>query len=458
MRNSFMQAASEDYIGQRDNKDLQHIPGDYGTPLFGQTFPFVTEPFKTLDTNYKKYGPIFRVNMTFQKMVVALGPEYIQQLMLDSQQVFSARMGYNAPLGDFFAGGLLMRDFADHKVHRRIMQTAFKIDAMRSYVDLMLPIIKDGVAFWNKQGNSFTLYPKMKTLLLDVGAKVFLGLDLEGEETKRLNKAFIDMNAGTVALIRKDWPGMKYRKAMDGRRLLEKYFTSIVPQRRGKSGVDMATYFSNERDTEGNYFSERVVGEHLIFLLLAAHDTTASALTMAAYYLARDQAWQQKLREELLELNNSDLEYDDLGVNVPHLDNCFKETLRLNPPVPMIMRRTVKEVKLGSYEIAPHTMIQVSPLYTQQMEKWWKDPHCFNPDRFGEEENKQHPFLWAPFGGGAHKCIGLHFADMLFKCTLSEMIKKYNFKFASKDQYPSKMQHFPFAKPADDLPLELSPL
>ena len=88
MRNSLMQAASKDYIAQRDNKDLQHIPGDYGTPLFGQTFPFVTEPFKTLDTNYKEYGPIFKVNMTFQKMVVALGPEYIQQLMLDSQQVF----------------------------------------------------------------------------------------------------------------------------------------------------------------------------------------------------------------------------------------------------------------------------------------------------------------------------------------------------------------------------------
>ncbi len=453
-----MQAATEDYINQRDNRNLQHIPGDYGTPLLGQTFPFVTEPFKTLDTNYKKYGSIFKVNMTFQKMVVALGPEYIQQLMLDTKQVFSARMGYDAPLGDFFAGGLLMRDFADHKVHRRIMQTAFKIDAMRSYVELMHPIIADGVSSWKKQTDTLKLYPKMKTLLLDVGAKVFLGLDLKGEETKRLNKAFIDMNAGTVALIRKDWPGMKYRRAMNGRRTLEKYFTDIVPKRRGKSGVDMATYFSNETDTDGNYFSEKVVGEHLIFLLLAAHDTTASALTMAAYYLAKDQIWQQKLREELLNLKNSGLEYDDLGVNVPHLDHCFKETLRLNPPVPMIMRRTIKPVELGSYEIAPHTMIQVSPLYTHQMEKWWKDPHRFNPDRFGEEENKQHPFLWAPFGGGAHKCIGLHFADMLFKCTLAEMIKKYNFKFVTQNQYPSRMQHFPFAKPADDLPLELTPL
>ncbi len=453
-----MQLASGDYVTQRDNRNLEHIPGSYGTPIFGQTFPFITEPFKTLDTSYREFGPIFKVNMTFQRMVVALGPEYIQQLMLDSSQSFSARMGYDAPLGDFFAGGLLMRDFADHKIHRRIMQTAFKIDAMRSYVNLMSPIIKAGVSSWMKGDNIIRLYPKMKTLLLDVGAKVFLGLDLEGQETKTLNQAFINMNAGTVALIRKDWPFLKYRRAMNGRRLLESYFTSIVPGRRGKTGTDMATYFSNEHDEDGNYFSAKVVGEHLIFLLLAAHDTTASALTMAAYYLAKNQKWQERLREELFGLSQSELLYDDLASKVPNLDHCFKETLRLNPPVPMIMRRTVKEVRLGDYTIAPHTMIQVSPLYTHRMESWWSDPHVFNPDRFGEEENKKHPFLWAPFGGGAHKCIGLHFADMLFKCTLSELIRKYHFEFESESQYPSRMQHFPFAKPADDLPLKLIPV
>ena len=452
-----MDTTAPDYVHHRDNRNLGHIPGSYGLPLLGKTFQFVVKPYETLDDDYKRYGPIFKSSLTFQRMVVALGPDYIQQLMLDTEQQFSARMGYDAPLGDFFAGGLLMRDFAEHKFHRRIMQTAFKIDAMRTYVDLMQPIIDDQVDAWGS-GSGFQFYPNVKTLLLDVGAKVFLGMDLGGPETRALNQSFLDMNEGTVALIRRDWPGLVYHKAMNGRRQLEEFFVGLVPKRRGVEGKDMATFFANETTDDGDYFSDKVVGEHLIFLLLAAHDTTTSALTMACYYLAHDQEWQERLRDEINALGRPALEYDDLGSKVPDLDHCFKEVLRMNPPVPMLMRRTVKEVEMGGYTLAPHTMVQVSPLYTHRMEKWWNRPHSFDPDRFAREEHKQHPFQWAPFGGGAHKCIGLHFADMLFKCGLAGMLRRYRFRFADESQYPSRIQHFPFAKPMDDLPLVLERL
>ena len=452
-----MDFALPDYVRHKDNKNLSHIPGSYGLPVVGRTFQFVLDPYKVLDDGYREYGPVHKASLTFQKFVVALGPEFIQQLMLDSDRSFSARMGYDSPLGDFFAGGLLMRDFDEHKFHRRIMQTAFKIDAMRTYVDLMHPIIDRQVGHWGDIP-AFHFYPNIKTLLLDVGAKVFLGMDMEGEETKALNQSFLEMNEGVLALVRKDWPGLLYRKGMNGRRDLEKFFLGLVPGRRGKEGSDMATFFANEKTEDGDYFSDKVVGEHLIFLLLAAHDTTTSALTMAAYYLANDQAWQDRLREELKGLGRPELEYDDLGHHVPDLDHCFKEILRMNPPVPMLMRRTVKEVEVGGYRLAPHTMVQISPLYTHRMEQWWTNPHDFDPDRFAREEHKQHSFLWAPFGGGAHKCIGLHFADMLFKCTLAKLVQGYRIRFAKEDQYPSRIQHFPFAKPMDNLPLVLEKL
>ncbi len=452
-----MDFATPDFVRQPDNKNLRHIPGNYGLPLIGDTFKFVIDPFATLDRHYRRWGPIFKASLTFQKYVVALGPEYIQQLTLDTAQNFSARMGYETPLGDFFAGGLLMRDFDEHKFHRRIMQTAFKIDAMRTYVDQMQPIIGEQLEQWGAQ-DDFHFYPNVKTLLLDIGAKVFLGMDLGGEETRALNQSFLDMNEGPMALIRKDWPGLKYRKGMDGRRALEKFFIELVPERRGKSGHDMATFFANERSDEGEYFSDKVVGEHLIFLLLAAHDTTTSALSMASYYLANDQQWQDRLREELRGLGNMELTYDDLGKNVPDLDHCFKETLRLNPPVPMMMRRTVTEVEVGGYLLQPHTMVQISPLYVHRMPEWWREPERFDPDRFAREEHKQHSFQWAPFGGGAHKCIGLHFADMLFKCTLAQLLQRYRIRFAKEGQFPGRIQHFPFAKPMDNLPLVLERL
>ena len=119
-----MDFAQPDYIAQPDNTNLDHIPGSYGLPIIGDTFGFVVKPFETLDRRYRKYGPVSKMSMTFQKSVIALGPEFIQQLTLDSEHAFSAQMGYDAPLGDFFAGGLLMKDFKEHKFHRRIMQTA----------------------------------------------------------------------------------------------------------------------------------------------------------------------------------------------------------------------------------------------------------------------------------------------------------------------------------------------
>ncbi len=452
-----MEFTLPEYARHRDNHQLDHLPGRYGLPLFGDTFRFVIKPYEVLDERYRKYGPVSKASLTFQKLVVALGPEYIKQLTLDTDRCFSTRMGYDVPLGDFFAGGLLMRDFEEHKFHRRIMQTAFKIDAMRHYVDLMHPIIDSQLAEWPRQGD-FRFYPNIKTLLLDIGAKVFLGLDLAGPETRALNQSFLDMNEGMLALIRKDWPGLLYRKGMNGRRELERFFIGLVPQRRGVDGRDMATFFANEKTEEGDYYSDQVVGEHLIFLLLAAHDTTTSALTMAAFYLAHDQQWQERLREELRALGRRDLAYDDLGERVPDLDHCFKEVLRLNPPVPMMMRRTVKEVEVGGHTLAPHTMVQVSPLYVHRMEAWWNSPHRFDPDRFAREEHKRHNFQWAPFGGGAHKCIGLHFADMLFKCALSKLLLNYRFRFVDARQYPGRLQHFPFAKPMDNLPLALEPL
>jgi cytochrome P450 len=453
-----MEFANPDYIRHPDNKRLPpEIPGSYGLPLVGDTFRFVIDPYRVLHERYQRYGPVSRISLTFQKSVLGLGPEYIQQLVLDSDQSFSARMGYDAPLGDFFAGGLLMRDFGEHKFHRRIMQTAFKTDAMRRYVDQMHPIIDTQVAAWREERN-FHFYPRVKTLLLDIGARVFLGLDLETDATRTLNRAFLQMNEGVLALIRKDWPGLLYRRGMNARRELERFFVGLVPERRGHAGVDMASFFANERTDEGEYFSDRVVGEHLIFLLLAAHDTTTSALTMATHYLANDQDWQDRLRDELRGLGKSHVEYEDLGGNVPNLQNSFHEVLRLNPPVPSLMRRTVKPVEVGGFTLPPHTMVQVSPLYTHRMEAWWNRPHEFDPERFQRQEHKQHNFQWAPFGGGAHKCIGLHFADMLYKCVMARVLLNYRVRFAKPDQFPGRIQHFPFAKPMDDLPLLLEPL
>ena len=82
----------------------------------------------------------------------------------------------------------------------------------------------------------------------------------------------------------------------------------------------------------------------------------------------------------------------------------------------------------------------------------------FDPERFSDEiaEHRRHSFMWIPFGGGAHKCIGMHFARMLFLLTFRELLAKHQIEFAKPDYYPAKLQHFPFTRPLDNLPVKLA--
>ena len=452
-------AVGQEYVLRKDNRNLNHIPGAYGLPYLGFMIPLLKDPYAVLKAHYDRYGAVSRSRLTGQNMVWALGPEYNRELVMDPQQLYSARMGYDAPLGDFFAGGLLVRDFSEHKFHRRIMQSAFKTSSMQHYIHSVNALAARTTREWPAL-DGFHFYPEIKSLLLEIGAKVFVGVGLESD-IEHLNKAFLDMMAGTLAIVRKDWPGLglTYRRGMEGRRALERYFEGLVPAKRNDDGMDMMSHFSRERSDEGELYPDKVVADHLIFLLLAAHDTTTSALTMGSYYLARHPEWQERLRAEVLARGDG-LSYEDMGQNVPLLEQTFHEILRMHPPVPQMMRRTIRETELGGYRIPADTMVAISPIFCHRMPEYWKEPHRFDPDRFGPErqENKQHPYLWVPFGGGAHKCIGLHFADMLFKCVLAEMLRNFRFSLPSGYADPPAIMHFPFAKPMDGLPLRLERL
>lgn len=453
-----MEASSSNaYIDEKDNRDLDQIPGSYGYPVIGHTFDFISNPLTSTLKDYRKYGPVFRRSLAFQRMVATVGPDTVKLLTLDPDKAFSSRMGWEGLTGEYFSGSLMLMDFDEHRLQRRLMQTAFKTESMRGYIDSVNAITRATIRAW-PTGTPLSFYPTIKALLLDIAAKVFLGTQLD-EQGAALNKAFIDFASGTVGIIKKDWPGLLHRKGLNGRRTLEKFVWQAIDGKRQGDGTDMFSHFCHEKNEQGNYFSHQEITDHMIFLLFAAHDTTTSALTMVMHLLASNQDWQQQLRDHAISTASSELKYEQLD-GVPLIDHTFKEVLRMYPPVVGVIRRTIKPCKIAGHQLPPHTVVQSSILANHYLEEYWRDPFVFDPMRFSEErqEHKQHPFLWAPFGGGAHKCIGLHFADMLFKCVLFHTLKSFRFNFANENQANGKIQQLPFPKPKDDLPLILAKL
>ncbi|MZR64470.1 cytochrome P450 [Alcanivorax sp. DP30] len=432
-------------------RKLEDIPGDYGWPLLGETVPFLKDYHKLVTERAEKYGLVFKGSVLFQRGVTLLGPEANEFVLKDPDHVFSSRAAWNPILEKLFTDGLMLRDFADHKFHRRIMQQAFKKPALASYLDRMNAHIGREIQHW-PTGTEIKFLDHIKTLLLDVGAQIFFGLEM-GPESDKVNKSFIDATEASLAVLRVEIPGTLWHRGMKGRRYLEDFVTRLIPEKRNSEHSDFFSELCKAADEEGG-LSDRDVMNHMIFLLFAAHDTTTSTLCSVLYMLAKHPEWQDILYEEMQGMNKDELAYDDLA-KLEKTGWVFKETLRMRPPLTTFPRRTVKDVTFKGYTLPRNTLVNVSTLYTHYMDEYWTHPHSFDPERFSDEraEHKKHFYQWLPFGGGHHKCLGLNFAELQTKTFLFHFLKQY--KVSVKPGYEVPTQQVPLIMPKDGLPVTI---
>jgi cytochrome P450 len=187
-------------------------------------------------------------------------------------------------------------------------------------------------------------------------------------------------------------------------------------------------------------------------LFFAAYDTTTTALSNLVMHLAQQPDLQERMRAESLALGKKIADFDDLA-QLPLIDHAFHEALRLYPSASIYMRRTIRECELGGYQVPANTVLFMPPVYNHRMAEWWNNPAEFDPDRFAapREEHKRHSFSYVPFGGGAHKCIGMNFAAMNAKLFMHQLLLNYRFKLPAG--YVPRTQTLPLPKPVKDLPL-----
>lgn len=205
-------------------------------------------------------------------------------------------------------------------------------------------------------------------------------------------------------------------------------------------------------DEEGNQYTDQEVIDHMIFLMMAAHDTTTSALTSMTYALARHPEWQERLLEEVLTVDSRHLRYEDLE-RLEQTEWVMKEALRMYPPLSTLPKYSLRSFEFEGLKIPANAMVATYPIHTHYMEEYWSEPLRFDPSRFSDAraEHRNHPYCWVPFSGGAHMCIGLHFAIMQVKLVMFEMLRRYRWSVPSHYEMP--VQQSPISKPRDGLPV-----
>ncbi|MEP6784855.1 MAG: cytochrome P450 [Sphingomonadales bacterium] len=444
--------ANPHWLPLNPGRVLDHIPGEDGWPVFGTTLKLLADPPGYVRRMHAKYGPVFRHRSFGGRNVTMLGPDANELVLFDRDKLFSSEQGWGPMLNLLFPRGLMLMDFEKHRVHRRTLSVAFKPEPMKLYAESLNAGIRARVAQWS--GQDFAFYLAIKALTLDLAATSFLGLPL-GPEAAKINQAFTDMVQATIAVVRMPIPGTAMGRGVAGRKFLVDYFSRAVPKRRAGNGEDMFSQICRATHDDGGQLSIDEIVDHMNFLMMAAHDTITSSATTLIMLLGRNPEWQDRLREEMagLGVNGDDLPYDRLG-DLVLTEYAFKEGMRMMPPVPSIPRRALKPFSFRGHDFPAGTFVGINTHFVHHMAEHWPDPDNFDPMRFAPDESRgRHKYAWAPFGGGAHMCLGLHFAYMQVKILLWHLLKDHRIELPSGSG--AEWQAWPIPKPRDGLPIEI---
>ncbi|MBU8817341.1 cytochrome P450 [Mycolicibacterium goodii] len=439
---------------------LKPVMGNYGFPLLGHVMSSLVEPLEFARERYARYGPVSWAGGVGFRVVLLLGPEALETVWINKDKAFSSTKGWAPVIGPFFHRGIMLLDFEEHRDHRRIMQQAFTRSALNGYLDLMRPGIARTVTGW-PAAHGFPFYTSVKHLLLDQAAEVFIGAEL-GPEADALSADFHDTVCGGQAMIRADVPGGVWSRGLRARRRLERYFADQLPARRNGDGNDLFSMLCRSRSDEGERFSDTDIVNHMIFLLMAAHDTSAIAISMLVDELGRNMRWQNTLRDEALAGQRDELTMEDLDTAYPLLDAAFKETLRMYAPAGTLFRQTLADTEVAGHFIPRKTQVAIGVYASMRLADWWPEPDQFDPARFltgtsgGAGFAAIHRYAFAPFGGGAHKCIGQQFANMNVKAIMLQLLR--HFRWHVPEGYHPRMTWGTGPTPADGLPITLERL
>ncbi|MEY2926071.1 MAG: hypothetical protein RL367_548 [Pseudomonadota bacterium] len=447
--------ANPHWLPMLPNTAVDHVPGEDGWPIVGTTLMQLKDPPAFTARMVAKHGTIYRLKSFGGRFVQMLGADANELVMFDRDKVFSSEQGWGPVLNLLFPGGLMLMDFEKHRVHRKTLSVAFKPEPMKAYCDALNTGIAARMAQWRGQPMKF--YPAIKQLTLDLAASAFLGLPW-GPESDRINQAFVDMVQASVGVVRVPLPGTKMGRGVAGRNFLVDYFSREVPKRRAADGQDIFSQICRATQEDGSLLSDEEIVDHMNFLMMAAHDTITSSASSLVMLLGQNPQWQVKLRDEMngLGVNGDALPYERLN-DLVLTDYAFKESLRMIPPVPSIPRRAIKDFSFRGIDFKAGTYVGIQPAWTHRMPEHWPAPDTFDPLRFEPEHVKtRHKYAWVPFGGGAHMCLGLHFAYMQIKLLMWHMLRDgaIDLPAGSGD----KWQAWPIPQPKDGLPVTLSGL
>jgi cytochrome P450 len=385
---------------------LAALPPGPRLPPLGQALRMARDPVGYSLAAHRRWGEPFTMrSIGFGTSVVFSSPELITPILTGDPNVFHAGLA-NAPLRRVLGPwSLLILDRAPHLAQRRLLLPPFHGERLRAYAELIAELAEREVASW-PVGTPFVLQRRMEALTLDVILEVVFGIADEARkrELRRLLPLLVASGRRLVfwgTVVQRDVGPLRPQARFEARRdAVHALIGAEIAERRALSAAQLAarddvlSLLVQATHADGGRLGDAEIHDHLLTLVLAGHETTATAITWALDLLLRNPQVLARVRAD------EDPEY---------LDAVCKEVLRIRPVVPVVGRTATEPVRIGPHELPAGVELAVGILITQHREDVFPAPGAFRPERFlgGGAPS----YGWIPFGGGVRRCIGASFAQ-----------------------------------------------
>ncbi|MEM1366658.1 MAG: cytochrome P450 [Cyanobacteria bacterium P01_H01_bin.15] len=416
------------------------------TPNFIQFFHWVLNPTDFMETYYKKYGDIFATEGLWSAgapLLMLSEPDAIKQMLSrDSGRVFSAPGEINEILEPLLGRqNLMLLSGQAHRNRRRLVLPHFHGGRIQLYGQIIQQITQAVVDHWSDQQIRDTR-PMMQTITMRVILQAVFGL-YGGERYERLEKLLaqrLDITNSPLAsmLLFIPWLQQDFGEWSPGARLsklakeTDDLLFSVIRERRDELNTDRQDILSlllAATDEEGKGLSDQEVRDELMGLLVAGHETTATALTWALYWIHSVPAVKAKLMDELSAIANPNDPAEIM--KCPYLEAVCCETLRIHPVAMLLFPRRVEvPVELSGYALEQGTLVMGSIYLVHQREDLYPNPKQFRPERFLERQFSSFEFM--PFGGGARRCVGSALAMYELKIVLGTLLTQLDLSLENK--------------------------
>jgi cytochrome P450 len=381
---------------------------------------FMLTPTRFLDACRRRCGDYFTLRPTpDREVVVTADPAAVKKVFTGDPDLLHAGEG-NVTLAPLLgSGSVLLLDGAEHLRHRRLLLPPFHGERMRAYGEMMEAVAERRIAEW-PDDRDFAVLPSMQGITLEVIMRAVFGFE-DAARRERIGgplRQLLDAVASRPRVLAlaltagRSGPLSPWRRFAALRERADALLREEIRARRadphGADGDDIFSMLLAARDPDGVALSDSELRDELMTLLLAGHETTATALAWTFEQLTRNPAVLDRLIAA------------EAAGDGDYLDAVVKESLRLRPVVPAVVRCLQAPMEFGGWGLPAGVNIAPSVYLMHRRPDIYPEPLAFRPERFlGDPPGT---YEWIPFGGGVRRCLGASFAVFEMKIVIRAVL------------------------------------